>query len=258
MEAIYAPSNVTPAYQLNWGLTIFWRDTPILDANWFVKLAEATEPDGVRVLKHRFIAGGASQFFISTKPAVAPSALIRSVKGRLQYLIRKQTPKPFQRNYCLRSIGQSKRSIVQEYVANQLGHHTMADAAVQERFTRYQRTYADIDLSQPCFSSHGEFWNNLHLVLVNQARWAEVREKYLDNLIAMVERTAEKYSFRLSRVGLLADHMHATLGGGIYDSPENVALSVMNNCAFVYGMKQVFSFSYYVGTIGEYDRGAVP
>lgn len=90
MEPIYTATNVTPAYQLNWGLTVFWRQPPIPDHEWLKELQAATEPDGVRVLKHRFTTNNASQFFVSTKPHVAPSEMIRSIKGRLQHLIRSQ------------------------------------------------------------------------------------------------------------------------------------------------------------------------
>jgi hypothetical protein len=31
----------------------------------------------------------------------------------------------------------------------------------------------------------------------------------------------------------------------------------MNNLAYVQGMKPMFRFSYYVGTFGPYDRGAI-
>jgi len=114
MEPIYTAENVTPAYQLNWGLTVFWRQPPIPDHEWLKKLQAATEPDGVRILKRR-----------------------------------------------------------------------------------------------------------------------------------------------LSRVGLLPDHIHLTLGCPIDQSPETIAISFLNNCAYAVGMKPVFQFGYYVGTIGEYDRGAV-
>ena len=53
MEPLYTPQNTKPAYQLNWGLTIFWRQSPIDEGNWLADLQEATEPDGVRVIKHR-------------------------------------------------------------------------------------------------------------------------------------------------------------------------------------------------------------
>lgn len=257
MDPIYTPDNTKPAYQLNWGLTLFWRESPIPAENWLTSLQQVTEPDGVRVLRHRLTTRDASQFFVSTKPHVAPSEMIRSVKGRLQHLIRKQASKAFQRNYCLRSIGDTTRAIVEDYVASQLDHHRMADPRVQERLAKYQKTYPAVDLSKPCFSSHGEFWHNLHLALVNDERSMEIRDEVLGALSDMIERLAARNGYRLSRVGLLADHIHLTMGCPIDYAPQDVALAYLNNCAFACGMKRVFQFGYYVGTIGEYDRGAV-
>lgn len=258
MEPIYTPHNTNPAYQLNWGLTIFWRETPIGEENWLPDLQEATEPDGVKVIKHRTTTEGASQYFISTKPHVSPSEMVRSVKGRLQHLIRERLPKAFRRNYSLRGVGSATRKAVEEYVAAQLGHHRMADPKVQQRLTAFQRTDPRVDLAKPSFSSHGEYWYNLHVVMVNDERWMEVRHDVLHKLSDMVQRVALKHDYRLSRVGLLADHLHLTMGCPIDRSPEDVALGYLNNCAFACGMRPAFEFGYYVGTIGEYDRGAVP
>lgn len=257
MEPIYTPHNVNPAYQLNWGLTVFWRQLPVPESDWFAQLQSVTEPDGVRVLKHRTTTANASQFFVSTKPHVSPAQIIRSVKGRLQYLVRDQQPKAFQRNYAIRSIGAATRGVVESYVSKQTNHHVMADRRVQQQFERYQRAYPAVDLSTPMFSAHGEYWYNLHLVFVNEHRWCEVREEILNSLLLMVERAALKHGQRLSRVALLADHIHLTLGCEVRQSPEDVAISYLNNCAFAYGQKPVFSFGYYAGTMGEYDRGAV-
>ena len=257
MDPLYTPQNTAPAYQLNWGLTIFWRGCPISDETWLARLQQATEPDGVRLLKHRITTGDASQFFISTKPQVSPSQLIRSVKGRLQHIIRKEAPKAFQRNYCARSIGAAKRSVVEDYVANQLKHHRMADTRAQQRLARFQRSDPGVDLSEPRFSSHGEYWHNLHVAIVNDERWMEIQDEVLSELTRMIDRVALKHGDRLSRVGLFADHIHMTMRCPIDRSPEEVALSYLNNCAYAHGMKPVFQFGYYVGTIGEYDRGAV-
>jgi REP element-mobilizing transposase RayT len=212
----------------------------------------------VRIIKHRFTTGQASQFFVSSKLHVSPSALIRSVKGRLQYLVRRNNPKAFQRNYSVRSIGSAKREIVKNYVANQLGHHKMADARVDERLAQFQRSYSHVDLSKPSFSSHGQFWFNLHVVIVNEDRFMKVQEDVLRRLSKIIDGAAVKHGHNLSRVGLLGDHIHMTMGCPIDHSPEAVALAYLNNCAYACGMKPVFRFGYYVGTIGEYDRGAVP
>lgn len=88
MRPLYTPGNSKPAYELYWGLTIFWRAAPLPDTLWLAALQEAAEPDGVRVLKHRFTTVDASHFFVSSQPHVAPHSLIRSVKGRLQHAVR--------------------------------------------------------------------------------------------------------------------------------------------------------------------------
>jgi hypothetical protein len=40
--------------------------------------------------------------------------------------------------------------------------------------------------------------------------------------------------------------------------PGEVALSYMNNLAYAQGMSEVFRYSYFVGTFGEYDLGVIP
>ena len=49
---------------------------------------------------------------MSTTPGVAPSQLIRSIKGRLQHQVRRERPKAFRRNYSLHSIGSATRETV--------------------------------------------------------------------------------------------------------------------------------------------------
>ena len=51
--------------------------------------------------------------------------------------------------------------------------------------------------------------------------------------------------------------MHVLLGADVTESPRSIALSLMNNIAYVYDMKPILKFSYYVGTFGGYDRGVV-
>jgi len=257
MDPIYTTANTRPAYLLNWGLTVFWRELPIPDREWLEELMAVTEPDGVRILKHRTTTGEASQFFVSTQPSVSPSQLIRSVKGRLQNIVGAKRPKALQRNYALRSIGAATRIVVEDYVAGQLDHHQMADPQIQQRMEKYQLIYPDVDLSQTITSAHGQYWYNLHLTIVNRERWNQISDRLLSGLVCMIESAAKKHRHRLSRLAVLTDHMHFTIGCPIDQSPDEIALGYLNNAAFVYGMKPVFQYGYYVGTIGEYDRGAI-
>jgi len=258
LKPIYTPANCNPAYQLNWSLSLFWRlHNDKLGTEWLPSLKMATEKDGVRILEYRNVGSQVSQFLLSTKPATAPQAAIRSVKGRLQYLIRDIYPKAFQRNYSLHSIGSAKREVIEGYVSTQLGHHKMADRNVQERLAQYQIKNLDVDLSQPVRSSHGLYVYNLHLVLVNSGRWVEIRDDILSKVRNMIINISKKNRYRLSAAGIFPDHIHLTLGSSIGDSPEVVALSFLNNLAYAQGMRPIYQAGYYAGTFGEYDLGAV-
>ena len=254
---IYILANCCAAYQLNWSLTVFWHQD-VSTAEWLAALQAATEPDGVRVLEHRFAAERMSQFLVSTKPAVSPHALVRSVKGRLQYLVRSDRPKAFQRNYSLRSVGSVTRNTVENYVRSQPGRHPMADPCVQAIVERNQICNPQVDLSRSREDDHAVYWYNLHVVLVHADRFREVCEERIAARKAMILGVCENQGYLLSRAGLVADHVHLTLGGVPNQSPAEIALRFMNNLAYRDGMKQVFEFGYYVGTFGEYDLGAIP
>jgi hypothetical protein len=127
---LYTSENCKCAYQLNWAVSLFWRE-PIDGCEWLPWLKAATEPDGVRVLKHTLIRPNVSQFLVSTRPEVMPGRLLWSVKGRLQHLVKHRYPKAFRRNYGLRSVGSASREAVEKYVQGQADHHPMADSRVQ-------------------------------------------------------------------------------------------------------------------------------
>ena len=74
----------------------------------------------------------------------------------------------------------------------------------------------------------------------------------------MIESASQRKGHRLRRAGLLPDHVHLTLGCNPEESPDEVALSYMNNLADAQGMSEVFQYSYFVGTFGEYDLGVIP
>ena len=113
--------------------------------------------------------------------------------GNLQSFQRDTSvPKAFQRNDCLRSIGSARRSVVEDYVASQLGHHQMADPRVQEMLQQFQLAYPEVDLSQPSRTAHGWYWYNLHLVFVNDGRWMETRESEIRKLCEMNRRKTSR------------------------------------------------------------------
>lgn len=154
------------------------------------------------------------------------------------------------------SVGHVTRQCVEAYVADQLGHHRMADPRIQARFAQYQIERPDVDLSQPQKTSHGIYWYNLHVVLVHRERWMEVREDVLQRVHDMIVRVCEGNGYRLSRAGILADHVHLVLGCPIQVAPDEVVLGFLNNLAFAQDLRPIYQFGGFVGTVGEYTTNA--
>jgi hypothetical protein len=59
---------------------------------------------------------------------------------------------------------------------------------------RHQIQHAGVDLSRPRTAAHAIYWYNLHIVLVDRERWAEVREDVLGELADMIERVSRAKS----------------------------------------------------------------
>ena len=256
-KPLYTPENCNVAYQLRWSLALFANAQLPSPDTWLGQLKQAVEADGVRLLEHSLKSPTVHLFLLSTRPHVAPPQIVKSVKGRLQTLVRASHPKAFRRNFNLTSIGDANRETVEGYVADQLGHHRMADERVQARLEGFQTEFPDVHLSEPVFSSHGRYIYNLHVVVVHEGRWTEIREEQLIASRDMLLMAAKKKEHRLSRLSVVADHLHWTIGCNPRESPQDIALSYLNNLAFAHGMKALFRSSYYVGAFGEYDMGAI-
>ena len=257
MDPIYTPDNTNVAYQLNWSLALFGKQSLPRSTNWLENLKVAIEPDGVRILSCSLTQANVIQFFVSSRPALSPSQIVRSIKGRLQYEIRDDLPKAFRRNYHIQSVGEASSAVLDHYIAGQPAKHPMADQNVQDFFEANQFLDSKVNLSKPTTGTYGQFLNSLQLVFRNCEGWNEIRRDQLLGVRNIVVAAAKKKRWKLSRIGLLANHLHVLLGVAVTESPETVALSCMNNIAYVYKMKPILKFSYYAGTFGGYDRGAI-
>ncbi len=209
-EPLYTLATCQPAYQLRWSLALF-AEQPIPEpTEWLESLRATTERDGVRLLEHH-AQGNVQLFLLSTRPDVSPPQIVKSVKGRLQNAIQERAPKAFRRNFRLTSLGDANREMVEAYVAGQLGHHHRADERVDRMLADFQFEFPEVDLSLPQRSAHGEYLYNLHVVLVHAERWSEVRRDRLQTTSDMIVRCGLAKRHRLSRLSLLADHIHLTL-----------------------------------------------
>lgn len=259
-EPLYTSENCRIAYQLNWSVSLF-ANAPLPERSaWLNSLAEMTERDDVRILECH-VKDRLARFLASTKPRVAPAQVVRSLKGRLQHLLREVAPaafpRAFRRNYRIESVGEVNNAVLQAYVGRQAERHPMADERVQRRLESLQFHDASVDLTQVRHSAHGQFVCNLHFVLENAGRLNDARDAALKRTRDMLLGACAKKRFRLSRIGLAPNHVHVLLGCDVSDAPLEVGLSLLNNLAFAHGMKRVYEFGFYVGGFGGYDRDAI-
>ena len=255
-EPIYTPESIKVAYQLLWSLSVFWKKAPGFDV-WLDDLKAVAETDGVRLLEHRFATPTTSLFLLSTRPEFVPQDIPRVIKGRLQYLVRDEFPKAFQRNFDLRAIGSTSREKTEAYVASQLEHHHADDPELRRNLADLQFENPEVDLGSPQFVAHARYWLNLHLVLVHDWRKHEHDSQVWQTVRDLLRQSAAQRGWEFSRLGVLPDHLHLTLRIRPSDAPQAVVLSCMNNVAFAHDMQPVLMPSCWIGTIGEYDLGAI-
>jgi len=252
---IYTSDNCTPAYQLNWSYSLFWRRAALDASHWQDALNDSLKPDGIAILKCHQPQKNVTQLLLSTLPNVSGKFLVQRVKGRFQHLIREQMPSAFRRNYSLTSVGSTKREKLEAYVAQQIDHHRYADPRFRALLRRFQIVRPEVDLSEPRATSHALYAFNIHVVLQVQSGESAYDERSLNAWHEMIARASQAKGHRLSRAAILPNHLHLLLGCQLDESPEQVALGYLNNLSYACGMKPVFRYSYYVGTFGEYDLG---
>ena len=256
IEPIYIFSECNFAFQLRWGLTIFWQKS-IHEKHWFTSLAEQLEPLGIRILSWRWKRANVSQFAVSTLPQISPAVVVRQIRNFLQRAIQDISPQALRSRYSIRSYGTQERKIIEAYVAKQPVHHPVASTTTQELFESLVIENKSVDLSRAKHAQGGIYWYNLHLALVHFERWRCANRELLIATQDVMVGTCAKKGWQLSRLAIVPDHFHLAIGCSLDESPSDVVLSLMNNIAWVHGMKPVLCHSAFMGTFGEYDQRSV-
>lgn len=211
LEPIYTPSNCKFAFQLRWGLTIFW-NTAVDESVWFEPLVSQLEPEGVRILSWRWKRANVSQFAISTLPHVSPATVVNLVQGKLQIATQNDSAKSLRPNFSIRSYGTQDRKIVEAYVAKQPSHHPVASPSTQQFFESIVIENKDVDLSRAKRARFGVYWFNLHIALVHLGRWRCGSRDIVMATRDIVTKSCQKKSWRLSKLSLVPDHLHLAVG----------------------------------------------
>jgi REP element-mobilizing transposase RayT len=257
-EPLYSAQDLKPAYELRYSWTGWTRgdDTPAIE------VLEALQPlwdeDGMRLLE-RLWTNGQVQLLFSTRPDVSPVLLAGRAKGRLQHALKKagRNFPGFSRMVAVRSVGHNRREDVERYIERQVANERFANPRFHDLMEEFTLRCPEVDLSQPSESARGRYWYNLHLVLVTAERYRVADRRRLEILRDGCFRIARKKGYAISVVSVMPDHIHMAMRGDYRQSPQDIALAFQNNLAYLLGQVRIWEDSFYVGTFGEYDMGAI-
>lgn len=259
-DPYYTADDINSAFHLRYGWTGWPSSSTFPDEpheEFFEKLTEAWETDGIRLLEYDWTPKQL-QFLTSVTPEVAPVTFTARMKGRLDYALRKaEMPTKFNRTFAMRTVGENRRDEVEQYIGRQVQKEGFADPKFEEFLEEFTTVNESVDLSSRVETKSGRYWYNLHVVLTVRDRSRITDREGLSTLYDWSLNVAEVKGYRISALSVMPDHLHLALGGNVEHSPEEIALSFMNNLAYQFGHMALWQPSFYVGSFGEYDMGAV-
>lgn len=260
LQPPYSSTDIKAAYRLRYTWMGWPKTSPLPaepDPQFFQSLADAWETDGIRLLEYQW-SPSTIKILASVIPQVSPVFFAARMKGRLQHGLRQvNSPAKFKRNFAMRTVGENDRRVVEQYIINQVVKASYADPRMEEFLNQFTFVDDRIDLSIPSQTTSGQYWYDLHLVLVVRNRWPIFDEESLQRLSAGCFRIAQKKGHQISRLAIMPDHLHCALRGTVEQSPEEIALAYMNNLAHLLGDEELWQSSYYVGSFGEYNMNAI-
>jgi REP element-mobilizing transposase RayT len=258
---IYNIQNLQPAFHLRYTWTGWPTDGTLFpkqpDELFFQELDKAWATDCLKRILTQWSADQI-QLAFSTTPSVSPTLFVARAKGRLQHAMRLDgTPVKFSRKVSFRSVGDNHTADVEGYIAQQVDKEQFVDprfAAMLKKFTVIDES---VTLDQPSESNSGRYWYNLHVVLVVADRARFRNEADFEKLDRALVGTAAKHGYQLAVRAWMPDHVHMALRGNIKESPEEIALAIMNNTAYAMNQIAIWQRGFYAGTFSEYDVRAL-
>jgi REP element-mobilizing transposase RayT len=249
----YTAHTTTPAFSLRWSWT-GWPSQgsmPTLNELEWLELTQTWEKDGIRVLERK-CTRDQWQATVSTRPDLTPVFIVNRMKGRIDYFFRSRN------TVSLRAIGHNRSTDVQEYIAKQVASANFCDTSYANALAKFTRVWREQpDWNDPLEVNSGRYWYQLHVVLVVDDRHRIRDMSFLHGLFEESQSVCANREYRLGAISVMPDHLHLSLRGVIADSPETIAIGLMNETYSRLQVNSLWKPSYYVGTCGGYNMNAV-
>ena len=265
MRPFFTAETVKTAYQsrFHFGWYGHGRQKKLASIKHLVEdsLKAVCEKQSYHLLEHE-IESNVLRAIISLTPTTSPSEVTRFVKGNIATAARNEAgiSDLWSRGWFCRSVGTVTNETIREYVDRQYEHHRAASESLPELAAKAQYRHPG-DAAVLRTSSHAAFEYNLHVVLVTGRRQQVIDLEMAEAVAAFLRQVCEKKQWMPWNIDVLADHLHLLVGAVTSESPQNVALSLLNNEEFFVQhryaatLREVvettcFQPGYYVGTVG--------
>jgi putative transposase len=140
------------------------------------------------------------------------------------------------RGTFVRSVGNVTGGAIRSYISGQFPHHRAVPERDAER-VQLPRFHDPRDTSRLREDSHSVFEYNLHVVLVTDKRAELLDFEVAEALVRYWRRVCDKKRWIAWDIEIVCDHAHLFLGLRPMDTPEQVALSLMNNSDYLCGRR---------------------
>ncbi len=237
-----------PTTQLHWNYSITWQTTPV-EPMWLAELQKHCVVDGILVRDYQLLDPTHGVIMLDSRASVSPHSIVQRLRGRLQALLRQWNPKALAAEDEFRCTGTITRQVIEGFILQQrIQSATGVNDPGDRRFAEYCWDDPTIDLNRPSLSQNKHFWYNLHLVFP----FVELECNLDDAELALVWQTLKNVSQRkqhwLRQAEIQSEYVHAWLRGQWTESPEEIALTYLNEIAFSLGKRKAFGCNYLVAT----------
>ena len=198
---------------------------------------------------------------LSLQPTDSPESVTRKFKGNLAASLRSDgVQNLWSRGWFVRSNGSVTDDIIRAYIDNQAEHHRAApirNPSIMEK----SRHHLSADVDEIRKSSHAAFQYNVHFVFSVRNHFDFLDPTLEHKLIQFWLAVCQRKGWIGWNIEVVWNHVHLLIGLTPGVSPEEAALSLLNNAEYWFferyravmlmdGLDSVFQAGYYTGTCG--------
>lgn len=234
----YNSDNTSSAYQLHYHFGWYSRcrkprfESPEIRTAIEKHLREVAERHDYHVLEAE-VCPTVVRALLSLKPSQSPSKVTNIVRGNLARRLGEEFGERdvWSRTTFVRGVGKVTADVIRRYIARQFPHHRAVPLNAP-KIAELARYHDPRDATRLRKSVHAVSEYNVHFALATERRFDFLDYEVAEALIEYWRRVCNQHEWIPWDIEIVPDHAHLFLGLRPKDSPEKVALNLMNNSEY--------------------------